>query len=96
VATALDGAPALSGLEPAAWVTACRTLDEIRQAIGAAAKGKKLNGLSKDEKKAWFKQEASGEQLGSLLIQYWTEIEATPLGRNINELYAFTYGEKLP
>ena len=92
----LDGTPKLSGLDPAAWLTASRTLDDIRRAIGATAKGKKANGDAKDEKKAWFKQEASGEQLGSLLIQYWSEIEDTPLGRGLKELHAFVYGEKLP
>ena len=70
-AHALDGTPKLSGLDPAAWVTASRTPDAIRRAIGATAKGERR----KEEKKAWFKQEASGEQLGSLLIQYWSEIE---------------------
>ena len=92
----LDGTRKLSGLDPAAWVAASRTLDDIRRAIGATAKGKKANGDAKDEKKAWFKQEASGEQLGSLLIQHWSEIEDTSLGRGLKELYAFVYGEKLP
>ena len=37
----LDGTPRPSGLDPAAWVTVSRTLDDIRRAIGATAKGKK-------------------------------------------------------
>jgi putative ATP-dependent endonuclease of OLD family len=91
----LDGGPKPSGLDPAAWVTASRTLGDIRRAIGATAKGKKASGDAKDEKKAWFKQEESAEQLGSLLIRYWSEIQDTPLGRGLKDLYAFAYGEKL-
>jgi hypothetical protein len=91
----LKGEPKLSGLDPSAWVTASLSLDEIRLAIGAAAKGKKVNGIGKEEKKAWFKQEASGELLGSLLIDHWDEIEDRPLGAGLKELYAFIYGEEL-
>ena len=89
----LYGSPKLAGLDPAAWLTGSRTLEDIRRALGATAKGKKANGDAKDEKKAWFKQEASGEQLGTLLIEYRAEIEDTPLGRGLKELYAFVYGE---
>jgi hypothetical protein len=68
---------------------------------GAAAKGKKINdkktsGKVKEESNSWFKQEASGEQLGTLLVEYWSEIADTPLGQGLKDLYAFAYGEKLP
>jgi energy-coupling factor transporter ATP-binding protein EcfA2 len=89
----LDGNPKLSGLDPAAWVTATHTIDDIRRAIGATAKGKKANGKT-EEKSSWFKQETSGEELGTLLIGYWAEIEGTPLGQGLKDLYAFVYGEK--
>jgi hypothetical protein len=91
----LDGSPGLSGLSPAAWFTSSCTIDQVRQAIGAAAKGKRANG-KKEEKTSWFKQEASGEQLGALLVDHWPEIADTPLGLGLKNLYTFAYGEKLP
>jgi len=91
----LAGTPKLSGLDPSAWVTASRALDEVRVAIGAAAKGRKVDGDGKEERKAWFKQEASGELLGGLLIAHWHEIEDQPLGAGLKRLYAFVYGEEL-
>jgi hypothetical protein len=92
----LDGNPKPSGLDPAAWVTDSCTIDTVRQAIGATAKGKKVNGKAKEEKNSWFKQEASGEQLGTLLAEHWAEIAETPLGQGLKDLYTFAYGEKLP
>jgi hypothetical protein len=94
VSARLDGNPKLSGLDPAAWAAAHRTPGAIRKAIGMTAKGKKLNGKT-EEKGSWFKQEASGEQLGALLIEYWGDIEDTPLGRGLKEVHTFAYGEKL-
>jgi putative ATP-dependent endonuclease of OLD family len=92
----LDGSPRLSGLDPAGWISASCTTKDICRAIGSTAKGKKVSDKGKEEKISWFKQEASGEQLGALLVQYWAEIEETPLGHGLKELYAFAYGEKLP
>ena len=37
-----------------------------------------------------------GSSSAALLVQYWDEIEDTPLGHGLKELYAFVYGEKLP
>ena len=91
----LVGAPKLSVLDPSTWVTASRSLDAVRVAIGAAAKARKINGYGKEEKKAWFKQEASGELLGGLLVAHWDEIEDRPLGAGLKALYAFVYGEAL-
>lgn len=91
----LVGSPELSGLHPASWITTTCTVDSIRQAMGAAAKGKKVKEDAKEEKNAWFKQEASGEQLGTMLIEYWAEIADTPLGLALKSLYTFAYGEKL-
>jgi hypothetical protein len=70
----LTDKPKLLGLDPSAWVSASLSLEDVRVAIGVAAKGGKTNGDGKEEKKAWFKQEASGELLGDLLITYWDEI----------------------
>lgn len=95
ISARLDGDPKLSGLDPAAWATAPWTPDGIRKAIGMTAQGKKLNGKT-GEKGSWFKQEASGEQLGALLVEYWADIEDTPLGRGLKEVHAFAYGEELP
>jgi putative ATP-dependent endonuclease of the OLD family len=92
----LVGSPELPRLDPASWITAWCTVGSIREAIGAAAKGKKVKGDAKEEKNAWFKQEASGEQLGTMLIKYWAEIADTPLGTGLKSLYTFAYGEKLP
>ena len=65
-------------------------------AIGAAAKGKKTKGYGKkEESKAWFKLEESGESWGSLLIERWDEIKDTPLGLGLRKLYVFAYGEDL-
>jgi putative ATP-dependent endonuclease of OLD family len=91
----LVGAPKLSGLVPSAWVTPSLSLDDVRAAVGAAAKGRKVNGDGKEEKRAWFKQEASGELLGGLLIARWDEIQDQPLGAGLKTLYAFVYGEEL-
>jgi putative ATP-dependent endonuclease of the OLD family len=93
VTARLEGEPSLSGLEPSAWVTPDRSLDEVRAAIAAAAKGKKVSGEGKEERKAWFKLEESGELLGSLLIERWEEINDKPLGLDLQRLYAFVYDE---
>lgn len=93
VSARLDGNPKLSGLDPAAWAAAHWAPGAVRKAIGMTAKGKKLNGKT-EEKGSWFKQETSGEQLGALLIEYWGDIEETPLGRGLREVYTFAYGEK--
>lgn len=95
VRSRLQGTPEFSGLDPAAWVDATHTLDDIRKAIGAAAKGKKTNSAEKVEQKAWFKQEASGELLGDLLVERWPELQDTVLGKGLQALYAFVYGETL-
>jgi putative ATP-dependent endonuclease of the OLD family len=101
ISARLEGNPTLSGLNPEAWVTASCTIDEVRRAIGATAKGKKVNdkkanGKVKEESNSWFKKEEPGEQLGALLVEYWAEIEDTTLGRGLKDLYAFAYGDKLP
>jgi putative ATP-dependent endonuclease of the OLD family len=101
VSARLEEKPKLSGLDPAAWTTASLTIDQVRQAIGFAAKAKKLNeknsdGKVKNEGKAWFKQEESGAMLGNLLIRHWSEIADTRLGQELKSLYTFAYGEKLP
>ena len=93
----LPGKPNLSGLGPASWMSTTCTIEQVRQAIGATAKSKKLSGNKvKEEKTAWFKQEESGELLGDLLIRHWSEIAGTQLGQGLKDLYTFAYGEKLP
>jgi hypothetical protein len=68
----------------------------VRTTIGAAAKGKKAKGDGKkEESKAWFKLEESGELLGSLLIERWDEIKDASLGLGLRRLYVFAYGEDL-
>jgi hypothetical protein len=94
VADRLPNKPKLSGLDPSAWVNASQSLDHVRVAIGAAAKGGKTTGNGKEEKKGWFKQEGSGELLGGLLITYWDDIKDQPLGAGLRALYAFVYGEE--
>jgi hypothetical protein len=84
----------LSGLDPSAWVSAANPMDSVRRAIARAAKGEKVNG-AKEETKAWFKQEESGERLGELLVSRWDEIKDAPLGHGLRELYRFVYGEGL-
>jgi hypothetical protein len=96
VSVRLPGRPTLVGLNPAAWVDATRSLAQIRGAIGAAAKGKRTNSDTKEEKKAWFKLEELGERLGGLLADRWDEIGGTPLGAGLRELYKFAYGEEMP
>lgn len=96
VADRLPGATTISGLDPSAWLPPDRPFDEVRTAIGAAAKGKKLKGdAKKEESKAWFKLEESGELLGSLLIKRWDEIKDAPLGLGLRRLYVFAYDEDL-
>jgi putative ATP-dependent endonuclease of the OLD family len=92
----LAGSPKPSELDPSTWITASRSIEDVRVAIGAAAKGRKVSGGGKEEKKAWFKQEELGELLAGLLIEHWDEIEGQPLGAGLKKLYAFVYGEELP
>jgi putative ATP-dependent endonuclease of OLD family len=96
VSTRLVGNPKLTGLNPTAWVDATRSFDDVRRAIGATAKGRSTKSEDKEEKKAWFKQEESGERLGGLLVDCWEDIKAQPLGVGLQELYRFVYGEELP
>ncbi len=91
----LEGQPTLSGLDPAAWTNGTRTLDDIRQAIGAAAKGRRTNDNKKDGAKAWFKLEETGELVGGLLIDHWDDVAGTPLDAGLRSLFLFAYGEDL-
>jgi hypothetical protein len=95
VAARLPDTPTLFGLDPSAWVGPNRSLDDVRAAIGAASKGAKAKGDGKEEKKAWFKVEESGELLGGLLIKHWEETKDAPLGLGLKTLYAFVYQENL-
>ena len=67
-------------LDPQAWLDAGHSLDEIRSAIAAAAK-----------RKAWFKREEPGQQLGDLVIRHWDRIGSSPVGGNLSRLRAFVY-----
>lgn len=91
----LPGDAALTELNPTAWANATRSMDQIRAAIGAAAKGQKTNSNTKEEKKAWFKLEELGAQLGELLIEHWDDLAGKPLGDGFRKLYEFAYGEEL-
>lgn len=88
--------PALTVLDPVAWVDATTSMEGIREAIGAAAKGKKTTSDEKEEKKAWFKLEELGEQLGGLLIEHWNDFADKPLGTGLKQLYKFAFGEDMP
>lgn len=88
--------PELSGQSPDDWVSAAVSMSQIRAAIGAAAKGKKVGSLKKEESKSWFKLEELGEQLGGLLIDHWEEIADAPLGVGLRQLFKFAYGEDMP
>ena len=81
----LPGGPALSGLDPSAWISLGRELPAIRVAIGEAAK-----------KKGWFKQEEPGSRLADVLVRRWEEIKNLPLGQGFRKLYQFVYGEDMP
>lgn len=82
----LPGKPRLTGLSPAAWVSASCPIEQVRGAIAAAAKSKSGS---------WFKLEATGEQLGELLWNRWAEIASSPLSVGLAKLYLFAYGEEL-
>lgn len=92
----LPNKPTLAGLQPVAWVDATNSMEAIRVAIGAAAKGKKTNSDKKEGHNAWFKLEELGEQLGGLLIDHWGDFADKPLGTGLNQLYKFAYGEDMP
>jgi putative ATP-dependent endonuclease of the OLD family len=83
----LPGKPKIEGLDVSAWVDASRTIEQVRAAIGAAAKSKSG---------AWFKLEETGERLGELLIKRWTEIATSALGAGLRQLHQFAYHEELP
>lgn len=71
----------LFGTDILYWQTQAQGDDEtIRKAIAGAAK-----------KQQWFKNEDKGEELAGVLINYWGDLQGTPLLRVVHELRAFVY-----
>jgi len=68
------------GIDIDLW-KATLTEDQVRQAVGKAAK-----------KKGWFKRTDHGELLGDTVINDLDNISGTDLLNKINELYKFIYG----
>ncbi len=93
VCARLVGKQTLSGLDSKKWLDVVGSINTLKEAIAAAAKGKKLDGRTKEQGHAWFKQEERGESLGALLADRWHEIESSPLGVGLKQLYKFSYGE---
>jgi hypothetical protein len=86
----------LSGLDPSSWASATGTpLGQVRDAIGAAAKGKRLTGAGKEESKGWFKREDAGELLAEIVSARWSQLSATDIEGVISQLSAFAYADDL-
>ncbi len=81
--SSLLGCGSLTGLDPLSWQDQSdRTLDDVRTAVGAAAK-----------KKGWFKGEARGEQLGEFVVQQLDHVDpASQLRQTLDLLRLFAYG----
>lgn len=89
------GVRSLTGLDPSVWTSATgKPLDEVRTAIGHAAKGRKLSGESKDESKGWFKREDAGEQLAAVVAAHWSDVKDSMLGTVVAALLVFAYAEQ--
>lgn len=89
------GVDSLTGLDPAAWAAVTgKPLDEVRAAIGYAAKGRKLDGESKDESKGWFKREDAGEQLAAVVVEHWEAVKDSDLGAVIGALLVFALADE--
>ena len=72
------------------WVSEY-SIDQVRAAIGSAAKGKRANDGNKDESKAWFKREDRGERLGELIRSYQTSLGSTELVEGMTKIKSFAY-----
>ncbi|WP_286179424.1 ATP-dependent endonuclease [Arthrobacter sp. ISL-95] len=76
----------LEGIDPDLWTEACgKTPDEVRNAVGLAAKGKS----------SWFKTVDGGEALAAILITHWESIKAKTLGTTLERVSRFVYGDTL-
>jgi putative ATP-dependent endonuclease of OLD family len=72
-------------LDPASWLQAGHTLNEIRMAVATAATAKQ---------KEWFKREDRGEMLGAFITDRWEHFSGTELGKHIVALRRFVYAEE--
>jgi hypothetical protein len=63
------------------------TEDQIRAAIGRAAKSASANS------KAWFKRIDIGEELGEIVVSALSEIRERDLGKKIADLEGWAYDE---
>jgi hypothetical protein len=86
------GVANLATLDVYDWV-AQHGIAAVREAIAAAAKGKKLTGDKKDESKAWFKREDRGERLGQLLLASRSDVVDTELAIKLGWVKMFAYLE---
>ncbi|MGN6330317.1 MAG: ATP-dependent nuclease [Motilibacteraceae bacterium] len=86
------GGVRLAGLDPSAWaLSAGKTLEAVRDAIGGAAAGRKVAGSGKEEKRGWFKSEDAGGQLAELVATNWTHLSETRLGAVLTSALASAY-----
>ncbi|MEY9777200.1 ATP-dependent endonuclease [Arthrobacter sp. MW3 TE3886] len=75
----------LEGTDPAEWAAfSGKPLDEVRNAIGLAAKGKK---------NPWFKTVDGGEILAVLVVNHWASIKDGSLGATFERVFRFVYTE---
>jgi hypothetical protein len=85
------GGQHLLGLDPLTWVTGDLDLEAVRGAIGRAAKGQSQATPTKEDRKAWFKRESGGGQLGALVIQHWPVLRSTTIGKTLDRLRDAVY-----
>lgn len=78
----LPAQPASVGLHPAQWVQEGLDEQDVRKAIGSAAK-----------KKGWFKRIDHGEQLAVLITKNWDALAGTDLRSKIEALGDWAYGK---
>ena len=76
-----DGASSLTTPAVMSWVSPTTTMDEIRDAIGKAAK------------KKWFKGIEQGERLGELVVGLLPRMSDSDTAKKTTKLESFAYGE---
>lgn len=75
--------PSLTGTDCALWASlAPDGMTDVRTAIGSAA-----------HKKGWFKHDRYGQELATLVIDYWADLSGTTTRQRIEELLKFMYDE---
>jgi putative ATP-dependent endonuclease of OLD family len=83
--------PTLIGADPLTWITAARTLEVIRHAVGSAAAGRNVVRTRKENEKSWFKDETRGMQLGALVAKHLPAMADTDTFAKLTMMRQFVF-----